>query len=94
VLLVIQLPINPPLVWPEPRILASQAGYVTHPPFEAAVSAADLVAGVLVGVADKTIQWLQALVALPRAKPSAPTARKLRRTILHPRREKLRFNLR
>jgi len=65
VLLVIQLPINPPLVWPEPRILAGQAGYVTHPPFEAAVSAADLVAGVLVGVADKTIQWLQALVALP-----------------------------
>ena len=40
-------------------------GYATHPPFDAAVSAADLVAGLLVGVADKTIQWLQTLVALP-----------------------------
>ena len=60
-----QLPINPPLVWPEPRCLAGQAGYATHPPFEEAVSRADLVAGVLVGVGDKTIQWLHALGALP-----------------------------
>ena len=58
----------PPLVWPEPRCLAGQADYATHPPFEPAVSTADLVAGVLVGVADKTIQWLQALVALPGAR--------------------------
>jgi hypothetical protein len=58
------LPNNPPLIWPEPRCLAGQAGYATHPPFEAAVSSADLLAGVLVGVANKTIQWLQALVAL------------------------------
>lgn len=43
---------HPPLVWPEPRCLAGQADYATHPPFEAAVSTADLVACVLVGVAD------------------------------------------
>lgn len=60
-----QLPVNPPLVWPEPRCLAGQASYATHPPFETAVSSANLVAGVLVGVGDKTIQWLQAVIALP-----------------------------
>lgn len=60
-----QLPIHPPLIWPDPRYLAGQADYATHPPFEAALSGADLLAGVLVGVADKTIQWLQALAALP-----------------------------
>ena len=59
------LPSDSPFVWPEPRCHAGQADYSTRPPFEAAVSTADLVAGVLVGAADKTIQWLQALVALP-----------------------------
>lgn len=61
----IQLPINPPLVWPEPRCLAGYASYETHPPFEAIVPAADLIAGVLVGVGDKTIEWLQGLMAIP-----------------------------
>jgi hypothetical protein len=59
------LPSATPLVWPEPRFLAQQARYAHHPPFEPLVAKADLIAGVLVGVADKTIQWLQTLVALP-----------------------------
>ncbi len=56
---------EPPYVWPEPRFLAGQAEYTAHPPFESVVRTADLVAGVLVGVAEKTIRWLQTLVALP-----------------------------
>lgn len=59
------LPTNPPFIWPEPRCLAGHTAYETHPPFEAIVAAADLIAGVLVGVGDKTIEWIQALLTIP-----------------------------
>lgn len=59
------LPCAPPLVWPEPRYHAGHSVYPTHPPLQAVVAAADLVAGVLVGVADRTIRWLQELLDLP-----------------------------
>ena len=56
------LPCGPPFVWPEPRFHAGQAYYEPKPPFEPLLPKADLVAGVLVGVEDGTIQWLRRLM--------------------------------
>ena len=52
------------MVWPEPRCLAGQASYETQPPFEAILPAADLIAGVLVGLGDETVEWLQWLMPI------------------------------
>lgn len=57
------LPNIPPFVWPEPRIHTNDAKYVTLPPFEKFMSDADLIAGALVGVTDKTVQWLETIMA-------------------------------
>lgn len=51
-----------PYVWPEPQWLAGQARYESIPPVEPVLAKADLLAGVLVGVEDKTIHWLRGLV--------------------------------
>ena len=55
------LPSDPPLVWPEPRWYAQAARYETQPPFEALAGKCGLIAGVLVGVSDATIKWIDAL---------------------------------
>lgn len=59
------LPNQTPLVWPDPRCLSGQARHESQPPFETLVSSADLIAGVLVGVSDKTIQWVDDLFRQP-----------------------------
>ena len=69
------LPAEPPFVWPEPRWLAGQVRYESNPPFEPLLAGADLIAGVLVGVSDGTIKWLQKLMGqAPSAGPTAETA--------------------
>lgn len=61
------LSIQPPFLWPEAMVLAGVANYREVPPFAQFVRGADLISGVLVDVADKTIEWLDELV---RRKPS------------------------
>jgi hypothetical protein len=69
------LPVEPPIMWPEPRWLAGQVRYEANPPFKPLLARSDLVAGVLVGVADGTIQWLRTLMEQePPARPANKTA--------------------
>ncbi len=51
----------PPIVWPDCRISEELAHYNNHPPFESIFEDADVIAGVLVSVDDKTIAWLNDL---------------------------------
>lgn len=76
------LPNTPPFVWPEPRIHAHGASYEEVPPFEKLMGNADLIAGALVGVTDKTVGWLETIMAQARPRkvrlvivvyPASPT---------------------
>ncbi|HPD15635.1 MAG TPA: hypothetical protein PLE19_11825 [Planctomycetota bacterium] len=58
----VELPGPLPFIWPEPRVHAGIARYETMPPFEHLLAEADLISGVLVGLAEKTVEWLDALM--------------------------------
>jgi hypothetical protein len=59
---------NAPYIWPDNRVFKRQATYATAPPFEQLLADADLISGVLVGVDDFTIGWLQNLLSLELAR--------------------------
>jgi hypothetical protein len=56
------LPIHSPLVWPDPRCLTGQNRYAVQPPFDDLVRSSDLVAGMFLGVSEKTIGWIERLL--------------------------------
>ena len=56
------LPANPPLIWPEPRILSGLAQYDDTPPARRLFLEADLVSALLVGVASEAVRWLEELL--------------------------------
>jgi len=60
-----QLDQQPSFIWPEARWHAGLADYSPKPPFATVLQKADLIAGVLVDSADKTIHWLQELLGRP-----------------------------
>lgn len=53
---------DPSFIWPEPRWHTGQGHYDHVPPFHSHIEEADLINGVLVGTADKTVEWLSALL--------------------------------
>lgn len=57
------LPCEPPLLWPEPRVLADLACYEDQPPYRVIFEKSNLIAGVLVGTAKGTIEWLKAFLS-------------------------------
>lgn len=52
------LPVSLPFIWPEGRFHQRLAGYAEAPPSRGLLSDADLISGLLVGIADDTIDWL------------------------------------
>jgi hypothetical protein len=52
----------PPFIWPEPRVHAGSARYDLLPPFEPLLKDADLIAGLLIDVTDKAVQWIDSLM--------------------------------
>jgi hypothetical protein len=57
---------EPPLIWPDPCWLAGEARYETLTPIERQFESADLIAGVLVGATDATIEWIAHLLGKQR----------------------------
>ena len=53
------LSITPPFIWPEARFHAGLAQYADMPPTRQLFTDAELISGLLVGAADRTIQWLE-----------------------------------
>ena len=79
------MPCEPPLIWPEARWFAHGARCAWHPPFEALADQCDLIGGVLVGVSDATVKWIDALFRGPKKRrvtlvvlvfPTGPTREK------------------
>src|SRR6266498_2576953 len=52
----------PPFIWPESRVHAGVADYIEKPPGRQLFIDADLISGLLVGVDDATIKWLDELL--------------------------------
>lgn len=53
---------DPSFIWPEPRWHTGQGHYNYLPPFDSLIGESDLINGVLVGTADKTVEWLSTLL--------------------------------
>jgi hypothetical protein len=54
--------VRPPFIWPESRVHAGVADYIEKPPGRQLLIDADLISGLLVGVDDETIKWLDELL--------------------------------
>jgi len=57
---------EPPLIWPDTHWLAGDMRYETLSLLERQFESADLIAGMLVGAADATVQWLAGLLGQQR----------------------------
>jgi hypothetical protein len=57
-----------PLIWPDPRWFAGKARYETLPPIKRQFESSDLIAGMLVGATDSTIQWIADLLEQQRSR--------------------------
>ena len=57
-----KLPVKPAFIWPESRVHAGLAAYADQPPGRQLFTGADLISGLLVGVDDEAITWLDELL--------------------------------
>lgn len=57
--------VSPPFIWPEARVLAGRADYAERPPGRELFLRAGLISGLLVGVDDQGIKWLDELLGTP-----------------------------
>jgi hypothetical protein len=82
---------EPPLIWPDTRWLAGDRRYESLSLLERQFESADLIAGVLVGAADATVQWLAGLLGQQRPRriklsivvyPACPTREKHLRRLM------------